>query len=91
MKRAGFAVCLRNEGFTASLEVRKLYPVLNDSTAAANDLICVVDESGEDYLYAANLFRQLSLPADLQRSAPRFLVHRSIFSRSPAASKPAWW
>ena len=67
-KSAGFAVCLRNEGFTASLEVRKLYPVLTDPTAAANDLIQVIDESGEDYMYPANLFRQVSLPADLQRA-----------------------
>jgi len=68
IKSAGFAVCLRNEGFAAALEVRKLYPVLSDPTAAANDLIRVIDESGEDYLYPANLFREVTLPADLQRA-----------------------
>jgi hypothetical protein len=67
-KTEGFAVCLRNTGFAASLEVRKLYPFVNDPEADANDLIRVVDESGEDYLYPARLFRKLALPADLQRA-----------------------
>ena len=36
--------------------------------AAANDLIRVIDESGEDYLYPARLFRKLALPIELQRA-----------------------
>jgi hypothetical protein len=56
-KKNGFAVRLRNYGFTASLEVRKLYPLINDSDAEANKLIRIVDESGEDDLYPARLFR----------------------------------
>lgn len=67
-KTEGFAVCLRNSGFAASLEVRKLYPFVNDPEAEANDLIRVVDESGEDYLYPAGLFRKLTLPIDVQRA-----------------------
>ena len=53
-------MCLRNRGYAASIEVRKLYPVLSDPDAAANDLIRVIDESGEDYLYPARLFRKLA-------------------------------
>jgi hypothetical protein len=64
----GFAVCLRNDGFPASLEVRKLYPVLRDPSAEADDLIRVVDESGEDYLYPVKLFSRLSLPIAVQRA-----------------------
>jgi hypothetical protein len=64
----GFAVCLRNRGYAASLEVRKLYPVVRDPDAAANDLIRVIDESGEDYLYPALLFQKLTLPIELQRA-----------------------
>jgi hypothetical protein len=67
-KRRGFVVCLRNGGFVASLEVRKLYPFINDSDAEAHNLIRVVDESGEDYLYPARLFRKLALPSDIQRA-----------------------
>ena len=65
--RKGFAVCLRNGGFAASLEVRKPYPFINDPDAEANNLIRVVDESGEDYLYPSRLFRKLALPSDIQR------------------------
>jgi hypothetical protein len=67
-RRAGFAVCLGNRGYAASLEIRKLYPVLEDPDATANDLIRVIDESGTDYLYPARLFRRLTLPAELQRA-----------------------
>ena len=68
IKTEGFVVCLRNRGYVASLEVRKLYPFVEDAEAEANNLIRVVDESGEDYLYPANLFRKLTLPSDLQRA-----------------------
>jgi len=67
-KAKGFAVCLRNRGFVASLEVRKLYQFISDPDAEANSLIRVVDESGEDYLYPARLFRKLALPGDVQRA-----------------------
>ena len=60
-------VCLANAGFKASLEVRKLYAVLDDSTAEADILIRVIDESGEDYLYPSRLFERVQLPAGLQR------------------------
>ena len=64
----GFAVCVRNRGYAASLEVRKLYPVVNDPEAATEDLIRVIDESGEDYLYPARLFQKIALPVELQRA-----------------------
>ena len=56
-------MCLRNTGFAASLEVRKLYAVVEDLDAEANDLIRVIDESGEDYTYPARLFQRFGLPA----------------------------
>lgn len=68
MKSSGFAVCLRNAGYGASLEVRKLYAVLSDPDGEANGLIRVVDESGEDYLYPADLFQRLTLPNEVQRA-----------------------
>ena len=68
LRTEGFAVCLRNRGYAASLEVRKLYPVVNDPDAAANDLIRVIDESGEDYLYPARIFQKVPLPIELQRA-----------------------
>ena len=68
MRTRGFAVCLRNSGFGASLEVRKLYQVLDDPDAEINGLIRVIDESGEDYVYPARLFKKVTLPAEIQRA-----------------------
>lgn len=68
MKTQGFAVCLRNVGFAASLELRKLYAVVEDPDSEANDLIRVIDESGEDYVYPARLFLRLALPSEIHRA-----------------------
>ena len=68
LKTDGFAVCLRNDGFPASLEMRKLYAVVRDPGAEAHRLMRVIDESGEDSLYPAKLFRKLTLPSDVQRA-----------------------
>lgn len=65
MKKQGVAVCIQNAGFGASLEVRKLYPVVDDPDAEANHLIRVIDESGED-VYPARLFQRLTLPGEFQ-------------------------
>ena len=59
-----FVICVRNEGFEASLVVRKLYRVLPDQQAEGQSLIRVVDETGEDYLYPAELFAAVDVPAD---------------------------
>lgn len=59
---------IRNTGFGASLEVRKLYPVVDDPDAEINGLIRVIDESGEDYVYPARLFQRLTLPNGIQRA-----------------------
>ena len=67
-KKQGVAVCLRNTGYAASIEVRKLYAFLDDPDAEANNLIRVVDESGEDYVYPARMFQKLVLPAEIQRA-----------------------
>ena len=61
-----FALCLNNEGYPASLEVGKLYPVIEDDQASAEDLIRVVDESGEDYAFSANRFHILQLPSNVE-------------------------
>jgi hypothetical protein len=58
-----FVVCVRNEGFEASLDVRELYRVVPDEEAETQSLICVVDETGEDYLYPVELFAAVAVPA----------------------------
>lgn len=61
-----FLLCLRNEGHPASLELRKLYPVVRDAAAAKHKLVRIVDESGESYLYPADYFVALRLPTSVK-------------------------
>ena len=60
-----FVVCLRNNGYEASLEPRKIYQILTDKEAENHKMIRVIDESGEDYLFPASLFSPISLPQAL--------------------------
>jgi hypothetical protein len=63
-----FVVCVRNEGYAASLERRKIYVALPDPAAAKLKHIRVIDESGEDYLYPKNFFIAIALPQSLRRA-----------------------
>jgi len=65
---ARFAVCIDNTGYPASLEVGKLYRVIPDEEAAAHGYIRVIDESGEDYGYAAERFFPLEVPQALEKA-----------------------
>jgi hypothetical protein len=56
-----FVVCLKNSGYEASLEPRKIYQVLPDKEAESHKMIRVIDESGEDYLFPVSLFSPISL------------------------------
>jgi hypothetical protein len=62
-----FVVCLKNSGYEASLEPRKIYQVLSDKKAESHKMIRVIDESGEDYLFPVSLFSPISLPQTLVR------------------------
>ena len=57
---------MRNDGYAASLERRKLYRVVQDVPAAKHKLLRIVDESGEDYLYPSDFFVALRLPANVK-------------------------
>ena len=60
-----YVVCVRNEGYEESLELRKIYEVFDDPEAAVDGLLRVVDED-EDYLYPASWFRTIQLPQDVE-------------------------
>ncbi len=55
-KERPLVICISNDEYPASLEVRKIYEVVPDSEAAHHQLVRVVDESGENYLYPAAYF-----------------------------------
>ena len=63
-----FVICIKNVGYLASLELRKLYEVLDDSSAEKDDMIRVIDESGEDYLYPSDMFIAAPLPAVVEEA-----------------------
>jgi hypothetical protein len=67
-KHPHYVVCVRNDDYPASLELRKLYPVLEDSFAAQHGMVRVIDESGEDYLYPSDFFVQIELPASVEKA-----------------------
>lgn len=68
MARRTFVVCVRNEGYEASLERRKIYQSLPDADAVKTRQIRVIDESGEDYLFPARYFRGIDLPPTLRQA-----------------------
>ena len=63
-----FVVCVKNEGYRASLELRKIYEKKPDENAAKHNLIRVIDESGEDYLYPENLFVSIELSNKIKKA-----------------------
>ena len=62
-----YVVCVRNEGYEESLELRKIYQVLDDSRAAEDGLLRVIDED-EDYLYPASWFVPIQVPHELEEA-----------------------
>lgn len=67
-KRRSWVVCVRNEGYEASLERRKIYEVLPDIDAEAHSQLRVIDESGDDYLFPSRYFATIELPAAVRRA-----------------------
>jgi hypothetical protein len=67
-EHARFAVCINNNGYAASLEIRKLYEVVDDPDAEKDAMIRIIDESGEDYLYSADRFVFAPLPASVEEA-----------------------
>jgi hypothetical protein len=61
-------VCVKNEGYAASLEKRKLYVTLRDLAAEKHGLLRIIDESGEDYLYPKQFFRSIALPQSVKKA-----------------------
>jgi hypothetical protein len=61
-------ICVRNKGYVASLEKRKIYVAIPDPAAAKHDQIRIVDESGEDYLYPESFFVPVTLPQSIRKA-----------------------
>jgi hypothetical protein len=66
-RKPQFALCLDNADNEASLIVGKVYRVRPDPQAAKDDLVRVVDESGEDYLYHNSQFVLVDFPKPVEK------------------------
>jgi hypothetical protein len=66
-----FVVCLKNEGYAASLERHKIYRVLPDPEAEKDGDLRIVDESGEDYLFPKDWFALIDVPEAVEASLLR--------------------
>jgi len=69
MKRIAkpFALCLENEGNEASLILGKVYRVVPDARATKDNLVRIIDESGDDYLFARGQFAFVDFPQGVRK------------------------
>ncbi len=62
-----FALCIDNAEYQASLIPGKVYRIVPDPKAARDELVRIVDESGEDYLYHKSLFVFVDFPPAVKK------------------------
>ena len=62
-----FVICIHNGEYAGTLEVRKVYEVLDDEFVAKRNYIRVIDESGEDYLYPGSWFVSVDVPEEIEQ------------------------
>lgn len=61
-----FVICVNNQDYPASLELWKVYRTVSDEKAEQRNLIRIIDESGEDYLYSSENFASINLPQEVE-------------------------
>ena len=66
MNLTGFAICLNNDDYSASLELHKVYPVVITNDNDTEGYVRIIDESGEDYIFPADWFESVSLGTKLE-------------------------
>lgn len=62
-----FALCIDNTDYEASLIPGKVYRIVRDAMAAKEDLVRLIDESGEDYLFEKSRFAFVDFPPAVRR------------------------
>ncbi len=66
-----FVICIDNTDYPAALERRKIYQVILDDRAARHNLLRVIDESGEDYMYPQGYFIPVDFAPSIQQALLR--------------------
>jgi hypothetical protein len=69
-----FVLCINDGGYVDDLNVGKVYQALPDESAARNNYLRIIDETGEDYLYPGAYF----VPIEVPEAAEQVLVHASV-------------
>ena len=62
-----FAICINNSGYSYDLNVKAVYQVLPDESAAKSNYLRIIDETGEDYLYPASCFVPIAIPIEAEQ------------------------
>ena len=65
-EEAKFVICINNQDYPASLERWKVYRAITDEKAENRNLIRIIDESGEGYLYSVKDFVAINLPQEVE-------------------------
>lgn len=66
-RKKKYVLCVGNNKYPASLEVRKIYQHVPGLKAESHGQLRVIDESGEDYLYPSDLFIAIEVPQEATR------------------------
>lgn len=62
-----YVLCVDSGSYEVSLYPNKIYRALRDRDAEEMDMVRVIDESGEDYLFPSQFFVPIKLSPALQR------------------------
>lgn len=68
IRKSHYVACVSNRGYPAALVTRRIYRCVSDPDAEKRDLLRVIDESGEDYLFPTSLFVAIDLPQAVERA-----------------------
>ena len=66
--------CINNKGYEVSLEMFATYDAIPDDDAAKHQMIRVIDETEEDYLYLRSRFVPAGIFAALSEQAKQELL-----------------
>ena len=63
-----YVVCVENGDYAGTLELKKLYEIIDDPSAETRNYVRIIDESGEDYLYPKSWFLPVQLAPNVEEA-----------------------
>ena len=76
--KSRFAVCVKTED-PDLLTPRMIYEIRPDDSAAKSNLVRVIDNEGEDYLYPADFFLFVDFPLAVRRTLQKVPARATAF------------